>query len=52
MRPRENQLFVEILLLIVITGIVVFTCVNLVELVNMFTDAAGTALTKFNVGIW
>lgn len=51
MRPRENQLFVEILLLIVITGIVLVTCVNLVELVKMFVDAAGTALMKFNIGI-
>lgn len=51
MRPRENQLIVEILLLIVITGIVIFTCVNLAQLVNVFSDAMGKMITGFNIGL-
>lgn len=51
MRPRENQLIVEILLLIVITGIVIFTCLNLAQLVNVFSDAVGKAISGFNIGL-
>lgn len=50
MRPRENQLIVEILLLIIITGIVIFTCLNLAQLVSVFSDAAGKAISGFKIG--
>lgn len=50
MRTRGNQLLIQILLLVIITAIVAFTCVNLAELVDHFCDAAGEALTRFNVG--
>lgn len=51
MRPRMNQLAVNILLLIVITGIVVYACVNLAEMISMVSDAVGSAITKFNLGM-
>jgi len=50
MRTRGNQLLIQVLLLVIITAIVAFTCVNLAELVDMFSDAAGAALTRFNMG--
>lgn len=50
MRTRGNQLLIQILLMVIITVIVAFTCMNLAELVNMFSDAAGDVLTKFNLG--
>ena len=50
MRTRGNQLLIQILLMIIITVIVAFTCMNLAELVNMFSDAAGSVLTSFNLG--
>lgn len=50
MRTRDNQLLIQILLMVIITAIVVFTYVNLAELVDMFSDAAGNAMTRFNIG--
>lgn len=50
MRTRANQLLIQILLMIIITAIVALTCMNLAELVDMFSDAAGEVLTRFNVG--
>lgn len=47
-----NQLLIQILLMMITTAIVVFTCMNLVELVDMFSDAAGNAMTQFNFGFW
>lgn len=50
MRMRGNQLLIQILLMVIITAIIAFTCMNLVELVDRFSDAAGEMLTRFNVG--
>lgn len=50
MRTRSNQLLIQILLMIIITAIVAFTCMNLAELVDMFSNAAGEVLTRFNFG--
>lgn len=50
MRTRGNQLLIEILLMIVITAIVAFTCMNLAELVDKYTDAVNDAITGFNFG--
>lgn len=50
MRTRGNQLLIQILLMIIITAIVAFTCMNVVELVDMFCDAACDVLTSFNLG--
>ena len=35
MRTRGNQLLIQILLMIIITVIVAYTCMNLAELVNI-----------------
>lgn len=50
MKTRMNQLLIQILLMMITTAIVAFTCMNLVELVDMFSDAAGNAMTHFNFG--
>lgn len=50
MRTRVNQLLIQILLMVIITAIVAFTCMNLAELVDMYSDAAGAILTNFNFG--
>lgn len=50
MRTRVNQLLIQILLMVIITAIVAFTCMNLAELVDMYSDAAGEILTNFNFG--
>ena len=50
MKTRGNQLFIQVLLIVIITAIVVFTCINLAELVDMFSDAAGSVLTRFKLG--
>lgn len=50
MRVRDNQLLIQILLMIIITAIIVFTCMNLAELVDLFSDAAGEVLTRSNTG--
>ena len=39
MRTRGNQLLIQILLMIIITVIVAYTCMNLAELVNMYSEA-------------
>ena len=38
MRTRGNQLLIQILLMIIITVIVAYTCMNLAELVNMYSE--------------
>lgn len=50
MRTRGNQLLIQVLLMIIITIIVAFTCMNLAELVDMFSDAAGNILTNLKPG--
>lgn len=50
MKTRGNQLVIQILLIIVITAIVAYTCMNLAELVDRFSDAAGEILSRFNLG--
>ncbi len=50
MKTRGNQLVIQILLIIVITAIVAYTCVSLAELVDRFCDAAGEILYQFNFG--
>lgn len=50
MRTRDNQILIQILLMVIITAIVAFTFMNLAELVDMFSDAAGSVLTRFNLG--
>lgn len=50
MRTRGNQLLIQVLLMIIITAIVAFTCMNLAELVDMFADAAGNILTNSGIG--
>ena len=45
MRARGNQLLIQILLMIIITVIVAYTCMNLAELVNMYSEAIGKAIT-------
>ena len=49
MRTRGNQLLIQILLMIIITVIVAYTCMNLAELVNMYSEAIGKAITQINV---
>ena len=44
MRTRGNQLLIQILLMIIITVIVAYTCMNLAELVNMYSEAIGKAI--------
>ncbi len=50
MKTKGQQLLVQVLLMIVITAIVAFTCMNLAELVDMFSNAAGRVLTSFTFG--
>ena len=50
MRTRGNQLLIQILLMIIITVIVADTCMNLAELVNMYSEAIGKAITQINAG--
>ena len=50
MRTRGNQLLIQILLMIIITVIVAYTCMNLAELVNMYSEAIGKAITQINAG--
>lgn len=50
MRARGNQLLIQVLLMIVITAIVVFTTMNLAELVDRFSDAAVDAMSRFSIG--
>ena len=52
MRTKGNQLFIQILLLIVITAIIAVTCVSLTELVKQLSEAAGEILTRFNTGLY
>ncbi len=51
MRTKGNQLFIQILLLIIITAIIAVTCVSLTELVKQLSEAAGEILTRFNTGL-
>lgn len=48
MRTRGNQLLIQILLMVVITIIVAYTCMNLAELVNMYSEAIGNAITQID----
>lgn len=50
MKTRGNQLLIQILLMVIITAIVAFTCMNLAELVDMFCDAASSTLIQYHVG--
>lgn len=50
MRTRGNQLLIQILLMIIITAIVAYTCMNLAELVNMYSEAIGNAITQIGAG--
>lgn len=50
MKTRGNQLLIQVLLMIIITVIVTFTCMNLAELVGQFSDAVGDVLTKTGIG--
>lgn len=50
MKTRGYQLFIQILLVIVITAIVTMTCINLADLMEEFTRAMGNALTRFRWG--
>ena len=47
MRARGNQLLIQILLMIIITVIVAYTCMNLAELVNMYSEAIGKAIMSY-----
>lgn len=50
MRTRGNQLLIQILLMVIITVIIAFTCMNLAELVDQFCDAASEVLTNCKFG--
>lgn len=50
MRTRGNQLLIQILLMVIITAIVAFACMNLAELVDKFSDAASDVMTRYNLG--
>lgn len=50
MRTRSTQLLIQILLMIIITAVVAFTCMNLAELVDLFSDAAVNTITQFDIG--
>lgn len=50
MRTRGNQLLIQILLMMIITAIVAFTCMNLAELVDQFSDAASNVMIRCNPG--
>lgn len=50
MRTRGNQFLIQILLMVIITAIVAFTCMNLAELVDMFSDAATEVITRCTLG--
>ena len=49
MKARMNQLVIQILLVVIITVIVTYTCVNLAELVDKFSDAVFNVLTRGDV---
>ena len=51
MKTRGQQLLVQVLLMVVITEIVDFTCMNLDELVDMFSNEEGRVLTSFTFGV-
>lgn len=48
MKSRMNQLVIQVLLMVIITVIVAYTCVNLAELVDKFSDAVFDILTRVN----
>lgn len=48
MKSRMNQLVIQVLLMVIITVIVAYTCVNLAELVDKFSEAAFDVLTRMN----
>lgn len=48
MKTRMNQLVIQILLMVIITVIVAYTCVNLAELVDNFSDAVFNSLTRMH----
>lgn len=50
MKTKGNQLFIQILLLVVITAIVAFTCMSLTELVQRFSESAQDILLRFSFG--
>lgn len=45
MKTRMNQLGIQVLLIMVIAAIVAYTCVNLAELVGIFSDAVKELLS-------
>ncbi len=46
MKARMNQLVIQVLLMIIITAIVTYTCVNLAELIDIFSDEVAKVLTR------
>lgn len=50
MKTRVNQLFVQILLLIVITGIIAYACMYLMAIADKFVGTTEEVLTKLNFG--
>lgn len=48
MKTRLNQLVIQILLMIIITVIVAYICINLAELVDKYSSAIFNVLTRMN----
>lgn len=48
MKSRMNQLVIQVLLMVIITVIVAYTCVSLAELVGEFSEAAFNVLSRMN----
>lgn len=48
MKSRMNQLVIQVLLMVIITVIVAYTCISLAELVGEFSEAAFDVLTRMN----
>ena len=50
MRMRGNQIIIQTLLIIIITTIVIFVCINLADWIVRFCYDFGEVLMNLNVG--
>ncbi|MEG0795495.1 MAG: hypothetical protein RR397_03145 [Odoribacter sp.] len=50
MKTRGYQLLVQVLLLIVISMIVTYTCMYWAELMDIFSNAVKNSIIQFNLG--
>ncbi len=50
MKTRGTNLWIQFLLMIIITAIVTYSCMNLAELLSMYTDVIQNTLSEFHFG--